>query len=127
MAISGLAPTLPKQKMSYDFFYITLLVTGPIFPYRQRCRLKFGSWTYDGFQLDLVPEGPEGSKKKFVPNGEWDLVDIPAERNELKYDCCPEPYPDVTFIIILQRKYLFYLFNLVIPCFVIVRKFLTSC
>jgi len=46
------------------------------FPFdEQRCRLKFGSWTYDGTQLNLWA----GSNKTiesniYQPSGEWDLV-----------------------------------------------------
>ena len=41
---------------------------------------------------------------------------MPVIRHELFYGCCPEPYPDVTFYIQLQRKPLFYLLNLLFPC-----------
>ena len=27
------------------------------------------------------------------------LTGIPGKRNEVFYDCCPEPYLDITFII----------------------------
>ncbi|EDO42038.1 predicted protein [Nematostella vectensis] len=86
----------------------------------QYCSLKFGSWTFDGFHLDLKPEAPQASLSKFIPNGEWDLIGAPAIRNVLRYDCCPAPYPDVTFTLHLRRRVLFFLFNLIIPCFVIV-------
>ena len=36
-------------------------------------------------------------------NGEWELVDATSERNEIVYDCCPEPYIDVT--VTLQLRY----------------------
>jgi hypothetical protein len=58
-----------------------------------------------------------------VPNGEWDLVDVPAKRDEQQYDCCKAPYPDVTFTIRIKRRVLFFLFNLIIPCLVIVGKY----
>lgn len=41
----------------------------------------------------------------------------PAKRNVLRYDCCPEEYIDITFTIHIRRRYLYYVFNLVIPCF----------
>jgi len=40
-------------------------------------------------------------------------------RNEIIYFCCPEPYPDVTFTLILKRRSLFYLINLIFPMIVI--------
>ncbi|XP_031551820.1 ligand-gated ion channel 4-like, partial [Actinia tenebrosa] len=91
------------------------------FPFdEQYCRLKFGSWTFDGFHLDIRAQAPFAATGKFVPNGEWDLVDVPAKRNEEYYDCCKAPYPDVTFRIHIKRRVLFFLFNLIIPCLVIV-------
>lgn len=83
------------------------------------CDLKFGSWTYDGFRVDMVPEAPFADTKKFVSNGEWQLIEFPAKRNVIYYVCCPEPYPDVTFTLQIQRLALFYYMNLIIPCLLI--------
>lgn len=43
------------------------------FPFdTQKCDLKFGSWTYDGWLLDL--RMLEADTSGYVANGEWDLV-----------------------------------------------------
>lgn len=85
--------------------------------------MKFGSWTYDGLRLDLVPEGHPGKCigdiKKFIRHGEWDLTNMPCNRNELVYACCPEPYPDITYTMELRRRHMFYFVNLIAPCFLI--------
>lgn len=47
---------------------------------------------------------------------EWDIIKVPAVRNEAFYICCEEPYPDIVFNITLRRKTLFYTVNLIIPC-----------
>jgi len=47
---------------------------------------------------------------------EWDIMGVPAARNEKYYSCCEEPYPDIMFNITLRRKTLFYTVNLIIPC-----------
>ncbi len=44
------------------------------------------------------------------------IVDYPAERSVKIYDCCPEPYIDITFTIHIRRRTLYYGFNLIIPC-----------
>lgn len=44
------------------------------------------------------------------------LPGVPGTRNEVFYDCCKEPYPDVTFIITIRRRTLYYALNLLIPC-----------
>ncbi|CAG2173946.1 unnamed protein product [Oppiella nova] len=90
----------------------------------QRCKMKFGSWTYDGFSLDLQLSGEEGKEEggdltPFLPNGEWVLVGAPAKRTLLYYDCCPEPYVDITFVIHIKRRTLYYGFNLIIPCIIL--------
>lgn len=38
----------------------------------QKCELKFGSWTFDGWLLDLQMN--EADISGYMPNGEWDLV-----------------------------------------------------
>ncbi|XP_051165771.1 neuronal acetylcholine receptor subunit eat-2-like isoform X5 [Leptopilina boulardi] len=41
----------------------------------QKCEMKFGSWTYDGFQLDLQLQDESGGDiSSFITNGEWDLL-----------------------------------------------------
>lgn len=85
----------------------------------QKCRLKFGSWAYHGFMMDLTNRSAAGDKSNYMTNGVWDLIDITVERNVFYYGCCVEPYPDVTFKIIIQRQSLFYIYNLVFPCVVI--------
>uniref|UniRef100_A0A1I7XKZ5 Neur_chan_LBD domain-containing protein n=1 Tax=Heterorhabditis bacteriophora TaxID=37862 RepID=A0A1I7XKZ5_HETBA len=44
------------------------------FPFdEQRCFFKFGSWTYDGFKLDLQPAKGGFDISEYLPNGEWAL------------------------------------------------------
>ena len=75
-----------------------------------------GSWTYDGFQLDLKLRFKDGDLSKYVESGEWHLIGFPAKRNVEFYSCCVEPYYDLTWSIIISRKSLFYTYNLVLPC-----------
>ncbi|XP_061541209.1 neuronal acetylcholine receptor subunit alpha-7-like isoform X2 [Phycodurus eques] len=82
-----------------------------------KCDLKFGSWTHNGWLLDLQMLDVDTST--YIPNGEWDLVGVPVKRNELYYDCCKEPYPDVTFTVTMRRRTLYYGLNLLIPCVLI--------
>uniref|UniRef100_A0A8D3CLR5 Neuronal acetylcholine receptor subunit alpha-7 n=1 Tax=Scophthalmus maximus TaxID=52904 RepID=A0A8D3CLR5_SCOMX len=107
---SGYAEYLPP-----GIFMSTCNVDVRWFPFDiQKCELKFGSWTYDGWLLDLQMNDADISG--FMPNGEWDLVGVPGTRNEAFYDCCKEPYPDVTFVVTIRRRTLYYALNLLIPC-----------
>ena len=44
---------------------------------------------------------------------------VPATRNEVIYECCPEPYLDITFVIKIRRRTIYYFFNLIVPCVLI--------
>ncbi|XP_034015674.1 neuronal acetylcholine receptor subunit alpha-7-like [Thalassophryne amazonica] len=84
------------------------------FPFdMQRCELKFGSWTYGAWSLDLQMK--EADLSNYVTNGEWDLVEVPGKQNEGVYACCEEHYPDVTFTLVMRRRTLYYGLNLLIP------------
>ncbi|XP_066157971.1 neuronal acetylcholine receptor subunit alpha-7 isoform X7 [Euwallacea fornicatus] len=86
----------------------------------QHCDMKFGSWTHDGNQLDLVLNSETGGDlSDFITNGEWYLIGMPGIKNTITYACCPEPYVDVTFTIQIRRRTLYYFFNLIVPCVLI--------
>lgn len=72
---------------------------------------------------------------EFYLSVEWDILAVPATRNEEYDPCCTVPYsggsverrprklytdansfPDITFKITMRRKTLFYTVNLIIPC-----------
>ncbi|KAM7383436.1 hypothetical protein PAMP_003087 [Pampus punctatissimus] len=107
---SGFCEYLPP-----GIFISTCNVDVRWFPFDiQRCELKFGSWTFDGWLLDIQMK--EADVSGYMPNGEWDLVEVPGGRHEIFYDCCAEPYPDITFVVTLRRRTLFYALNLLIPC-----------
>lgn len=84
----------------------------------QNCSLKFGSWTYDGWKLDLGFYDKKESIdiNDYVVSNEWKLLDYPARKNTKKYPCCEEPYPDLTFNIRVKRKSAFYNYILILPC-----------
>jgi nicotinic acetylcholine receptor len=44
---------------------------------------------------------------------------MPGKKNTIVYQCCPEPYVDVTFTIQIRRRTLYYFFNLIVPCVLI--------
>ncbi|XP_010766197.1 cholinergic receptor, nicotinic, alpha 11 [Notothenia coriiceps] len=107
---SGYAEYLPP-----GIFMSTCNVDVRWFPFDiQKCELKFGSWTYDGWLMDLQMNDADISG--YMPNGEWDLIGVPGTRSEAFYDCCKEPYPDVTFVVTIRRRTLYYALNLLIPC-----------
>ena len=80
---------------------------------------------YDFLQVDLrhIAQSPDSDTidmgidlQDYYLSVEWDIMRVPAVRNEKFYSCCEEPYPDIIFNITLRRKTLFYTVNLIIPC-----------
>ena len=88
------------------------------FPFdEQNCSLKFGSWTYDGFKLDIDFFGADSvDLNDYIESNEWRVLEHPARRNVKFYPCCAQPYPDLTFSLKLRRKVAFYNYILILPC-----------
>lgn len=54
--------------------------------------------------------------RNYYPNGEWEIIRAPARRNRKRYSCCLQPFYDITYVLVLKRKSLFYVVHLIIPC-----------
>lgn len=96
----------------------TCKIDASSFPFdQQTCHLKFGSWTYDGFRLELNFNGPANiSLADYEESNAWEIISTPAKRNIYKYECCPEPFYDLTFYLVLRRRATFYSYILILPC-----------
>ncbi|XP_015112532.1 neuronal acetylcholine receptor subunit alpha-7 [Diachasma alloeum] len=106
--------------LSHGIFRSSCNIDVEFFPFDvQTCALKWASWTYDGYQLELERQSEQGDVSNYQANGEFDLVDFTAQRNVQYYSCCTEPYPDITYEIRLRRRPMFYVFNLILPCILI--------
>lgn len=102
------APTEVKTVCKIDITY---------FPFdQQRCTMVFGSWTYTSSSLNFKLAREEVDLSNYILSGEWDLVSAEAVRNVVKYSCCPDPFIDITYTLLLRRRVLFYLNNLIFPC-----------
>ncbi|XP_005395434.1 PREDICTED: acetylcholine receptor subunit delta isoform X3 [Chinchilla lanigera] len=98
----------------------------------QNCSLKFSSLKYtakeitlslkqeeeDGraYPVEWVIIDPEG----FTENGEWEIVHRPARINvDPSAPLDSTGHQDVTFYLIIRRKPLFYIINILVPCVLI--------
>jgi nicotinic acetylcholine receptor len=66
--------------------------------------------------VDITNRSTDIDLSNYVFSGEWDLLQISHVRNEVRYACCIEPYPDVTFTVVMRRRTLFYIVNIILPC-----------
>ncbi|XP_030071927.1 LOW QUALITY PROTEIN: acetylcholine receptor subunit delta [Microcaecilia unicolor] len=98
----------------------------------QNCSLKFSCLDYNAKEIaiHLKTDGPEGKEYPvewiiidpagFTENGEWEIIHKPARKNVDKSVCLESTkYQDITFYLIIKRKPLFYIINIIIPCVLI--------
>uniref|UniRef100_A0A0K0FCM2 Uncharacterized protein n=1 Tax=Strongyloides venezuelensis TaxID=75913 RepID=A0A0K0FCM2_STRVS len=90
------------------------------FPYDQQyCTIIISSWTSDKASIDYYPESDLVNLQNYIPNEEWIVVSFDVKRVEQKFVCCPEPWVLLECNLIIRRKPLYYIVNLVIPTSII--------
>uniref|UniRef100_A0A8D0DGG3 Cholinergic receptor nicotinic alpha 3 subunit n=1 Tax=Salvator merianae TaxID=96440 RepID=A0A8D0DGG3_SALMN len=113
--VTWMPPAIFKSSCKIDVTY---------FPFDyQNCTMKFGSWSYDKAEIDLVLLGSTMNLKDYWESGEWAIIKAPGYKHDIKYNCCEAVYPDITYSLYIRRLPLFYTINMIVPCLLI--SFLT--
>uniref|UniRef100_A0A8C6T2A0 Acetylcholine receptor subunit epsilon n=1 Tax=Neogobius melanostomus TaxID=47308 RepID=A0A8C6T2A0_9GOBI len=92
----------------------------------QNCTLAFRSQTYSANEVDLtlavdetgqIIEWVEIDPEAFTENGEWTIVHRPARKIiNSRYSPDDLEYQEIMFNLVIQRKPLFYVINIILPC-----------
>ncbi|XP_039452807.1 acetylcholine receptor subunit alpha-like 1 isoform X2 [Culex pipiens pallens] len=85
---------------------------------QQTCFVKIGSWTFDGYKLNISEYG-KAKVDIDVDNNEWTVVDLATEIHTTTYECCPEPYMDIRYNVTMQRQSSTHRAIVISPAFVI--------
>ncbi|KAG8538317.1 hypothetical protein GDO81_022865, partial [Engystomops pustulosus] len=117
-----LPPAIFRSTCSVDVKY---------FPFDwQNCSLVFRSKTYNAKEVDLQlaldddnlykVEWVDIDPEAFTENGEWAIKHRPAKKVINKaYTAEDLEYQEIRFYLIIQRKPLFYIINVIVPCVLI--------
>ena len=107
-SVSWFAPAVIMSSCPLDVTY---------FPWdRQVCPMNWGSWIMDKNKLNLFNQSSEGDRSGFLLNGEWDLIGLPVERQEESFHERGQSTIRLLYSVIIQRKALYYVSNLIMPC-----------
>lgn len=68
---------------------------------KHACWLKFISWTYNGFQVNVESERTEVNLREYLGDDRWKVLGGNVTRNVAFYSCCPESFPSVTVNVTL--------------------------
>lgn len=68
------------------------------------CSFKFGSWVYNGLQLNLTKNHAFVDLNDFEESDDFLLENATQTRNEMYYTCCFEPFVDITYTVHLTKK-----------------------
>ncbi|XP_060556811.1 ligand-gated ion channel 4-like [Ruditapes philippinarum] len=106
--------------LSMSIFRSSCSIDVKYFPYDiQNCTMDFASWSYGIAELNVISKDDKGDISNYVPSSEWQLLHYQPKRTLVKFSCCPDDVPFMKYIIIIKRRPLFYLFNMVMPCILI--------
>ena len=77
--------------------------------------MTFSSWVWDSAGIDYYPFSRDVLFESFVESEEWNVVSFSWNREEVLYKCCPIPYTLLHAHLVIKRKALYYVTNLVVP------------
>ncbi|KGL82608.1 Acetylcholine receptor subunit gamma, partial [Tinamus guttatus] len=95
----------------------------------QNCTMVFQSQTYSANEINLLLTEEDGrtvewisiDPEAFTENGEWAIKHRPARKiiNAGRFTPDDIQYQQIVFYLIIQRKPLFYIINIIVPCVLI--------
>ncbi|XP_033112722.1 neuronal acetylcholine receptor subunit alpha-10-like isoform X2 [Anneissia japonica] len=104
---------------TYAIFRSSCHIHIQLFPYdNQTCTLRFASWIYDVYELDVRPELRTADQNdQFDDHGVWYLLGVDGKREVVQYKTTFNPYVHTVFYIHLSRRHEFQLLFILIPYF----------
>ncbi|XP_070574562.1 neuronal acetylcholine receptor subunit beta-3-like [Ptychodera flava] len=80
----------------------------------QKCRLRFGPWEHTTDMLEITPFISHVDTVNYMENSEWELLSTSME-TEIFSEDSDDQYSIVDCILVLKRRPLYYVINMVLP------------
>ncbi|XP_077996140.1 neuronal acetylcholine receptor subunit alpha-9-like [Glandiceps talaboti] len=95
----------------------TCIIDSTFFPFdEQKCVLTFSSWANPTHLVDIEPD-QASNMDNFASNGEWELVAMGIEKRHADEIAYGAEFSEVSYIVHLKRRSLFYILNIMFPFF----------
>ncbi|XP_023930643.1 neuronal acetylcholine receptor subunit alpha-10 isoform X1 [Lingula anatina] len=105
-----------SNKGSENYFQVEV----NYFPFDdQLCVIQFGSWIYSAKVISFdIPEDSSGTDlSTYEDDSEFILKSVKVKHSQSSGNGGrPEVHPDLVYILHIQRRFFYYIFNIVIPC-----------
>ncbi|XP_031617172.1 acetylcholine receptor subunit alpha-type acr-16-like [Contarinia nasturtii] len=97
-----------------------------------QCTLAFGSWMYDGHEIDIVQKETNDSHLElYVENTEWEITNVQLVRSETVYSVSEShvdmdvpsvdiPYVEIRYYIAISRRSSIYHSVIIAPAFIVI-------
>ncbi|XP_069117809.1 neuronal acetylcholine receptor subunit alpha-2-like [Argopecten irradians] len=69
------------------------------------CYVKIGSWVYSGNKMDIASIGGVLNLSDMIEDDDWTITNSTVTHQVARYDCCPDPYPTLTYMLELKPKH----------------------
>jgi len=111
-------------------FHSSCKVNLKMYPFDvQTCLLRFGSWSMNGFYIDMALLDSDGTIE-FLDfsheNNQWAVVGSRAWNSVNYLPCCEEPFPEVNFEFQLRRRSPYYKQTILFPTLGVVALTLST-
>uniref|UniRef100_A0A914XF62 Neurotransmitter-gated ion-channel ligand-binding domain-containing protein n=1 Tax=Plectus sambesii TaxID=2011161 RepID=A0A914XF62_9BILA len=98
-----------------------------LFPFdTQNCAIRIGSWSFRSNRVNFQPLKPEGNTDFLKDQPEWSVISFTARMIDTEYGDLDQnitgenqTFSELSYNFIFQRKPIYYIFNLIIPSFII--------
>ena len=93
-----------------------LFIISRYFPFdTQTCHMLFSSWTYDSAGITMFPSNNSVITKAYTNSSQWKIKRSWKYAYLVSYPSSSEPFSELKVFLTIERKPLYYLFNVITP------------